>query len=154
MSFAPQTSSRNRRFRQGPQTPLIPAQAGIQLFSSASPWVPAFAGTSGLPQLHQQTREQLRALRQAVDDDVFLQGMRARAADTKSIERRDAECAGKIRIRAAAGALMLEVNAEPLGKRPRLLVHRHRFVVRLPHRPNDKTMAMYERSEEKTSELQ
>jgi hypothetical protein len=30
-------------------TPLIPAKAGIQLFGDMlfSPWVPAFAGTSG-----------------------------------------------------------------------------------------------------------
>jgi hypothetical protein len=30
-----------------PQTPLIPAQAGIQLYLSFWLWVPAFAGTSG-----------------------------------------------------------------------------------------------------------
>src|SRR4051812_20187839 len=33
-------------------TPLIPAKAGIQIFLTCGPWVPAFAGTSGRHVVH------------------------------------------------------------------------------------------------------
>src|SRR5438105_11608054 len=49
-------------------------------------------------QLHQEPGQQLRPHRQAVDQNVLIERVRAGAADAEPIERGDIEIAGEIRV--------------------------------------------------------
>src|SRR6266404_6137856 len=93
--------------------------------------------TPTLFQRRQKPRHQPAALGKAFDRDMFVEGMRVRAAHAETVERRDADGASKIAVGAAAGAAMGQLLAEPFGDAFGLLVERHGAGIRLPDRTGD-----------------
>src|SRR5215208_6835167 len=75
-------------------------------------------------QRRQEPGHEPAALDQAVDQDVLVEGVIAGALDAEAVERRDAHRAGEVAVRAAAGALVRDVEAERLRDAARRLVER------------------------------
>src|SRR5262249_21801657 len=88
-------------------------------------------------QRRQQPGHQAAALGEAVDDDMLVQRMRIRAANAEPIQRLHAHRAGKIAVRAAAGAAMRQLLADAFGDTLGLFIQRHGAGIRLPDRAGD-----------------
>src|SRR5438132_6130697 len=61
----------------------------------------------------QEGREQLRAHRERVQDDVLVIGVRAASDGPQSVENGDPQCAHKVAVGAAAGGAVPQIEPEP-----------------------------------------